>query len=95
MAKALGAVLQTIYGPVSGFVIEGGKGIGRGIANTVAALSGPVTFATYAFGNAISGLASKSASRPETAESSIKSPLPVRVDAFGICRLSGQSLVHP
>jgi hypothetical protein len=50
--------------------------------------------ALTAAGNFLSGLGRR-APRPETTETGIKSPLPPRVDAFGISRLPGSRVTHP
>ncbi len=84
MSKSLGAVLNTLYGPVSGFVINGKEGFSQGINNAVMAARGPYAYGAYVAGAAIGGLA-KSA-KPEQTEMSIKSPIPVKTSGYGTNR---------
>jgi len=84
MAKSLGAVLNTLYGPVSGFVINGKEGFAQGIANAAVAARGPYAYGAYVAGAALGGLA-KSA-KPEQTEMSIKSPIPVKMSGYGTSR---------
>jgi len=67
MAKSLGAVLNTLYGPISGFAINGKQGFMQGLGNATAAASGPVTFGAYVAGAALGGLKSRhERSKPKT-----------------------------
>jgi hypothetical protein len=85
MAKSLGNVLNTLYGPVSGFVINGKEGFSQGITNAVTAYRSPYAYAAYVAGAAIDGLA-KSA-RSEQTETSIKIPIPPKMSGYGTSRL--------
>jgi hypothetical protein len=84
MSKSLGAVLNTLYGPVSGFVINGKEGFSQGVTNAVMAYRGPYAYGAYVAGAAIGGLA-KSA-RSEQTETSIKTPIPPKMSGYGTSR---------
>lgn len=84
MARSIGAII-TIAGAVA---VNAIPGLGQ-------LASAAILVGTAAASAAISSLAGRPTSKPETTESNIKSPLPPRVDAFGISRLPGSSLVHP
>jgi len=84
MAKSLGAVLNTLYGPVSGFAINGKEGFSQGILNSVMAARGPYAYGAYVAGAAIGGLA-KSA-RSEQTETSIKTAIPPKMSGYGTNR---------
>ena len=85
MGKTLGAVLGTLYGPVSGYAVNGSKGFVQGIANATAALSGPVAYGAYV-GGAVLGSLAKSP-RSEQADNAIKMPIPPKTSGYGITRL--------
>ena len=84
MAKSLGAVLNTLYGPVSGFAINGKQGFMQGLGNATAAASGPVTFGAYVAGAALGGL--KKSPRSEQAENAIKMAIPPKTSGYGTNR---------
>lgn len=84
MARTVGAIV-TLAGAVA---VNFLPGIGQ-------LASAAIVVGAAAAGAAITRLGGRSASKPDTTESNLKSPLPPRVDAFGICRLSGSELVHP
>ena len=84
MSKTLGAVLGTLYGPVSGYAINGSKGFVQGLGNATAALSGPATFGAYVAGAALGSL--KKSPRSEQAENAIKMAIPPKTSGYGTNR---------
>jgi hypothetical protein len=86
VSKTLGAVLGTLYGPVSGYAINGGKGFLQGLGNATAAISGPVAFGAYVAGAALGGIARSR--RAEQTETAIKSPVPVKMSGYGTNRIN-------
>jgi hypothetical protein len=87
MGKTLGAIAKTLYGPVSGFIINGKAGAIQGITNAAAALAGPLTYGLYVGAAALQSL--QSLPKPDSVVSAIKNPLPPRVRAYGRSKLFG------
>ncbi|WP_022687191.1 hypothetical protein [Sphingomonas phyllosphaerae] len=88
MAKTIGSVLNTFYGPLSGLVIKGGDGFKQGLMNAGAALGGPTTYAAYVAGSAITAATAPGA-RSETTLASLRTERPARVSAYGAMKRAG------
>lgn len=85
MTKALGGLLNTLYGPLSGAIINGKAGAIQGFQNAAAALAGPVSFGVYAASQVIN--AYQKSSKAEQTETAIRVPVPPRVSGYGLNRI--------
>jgi hypothetical protein len=85
MTKALGGLLNTLYGPLSGAIVNGKAGAIQGFQNAAAALAGPVSFGVYAASQVIN--AYQKSTKAEQTETAIRVPVPPRVSGYGINRI--------
>ncbi len=84
MGRTLGNIIGSLYGPLTGLIVDGGDGFVRGLTNLATAyFGGPV-----AVGLSVLNAAFKpSLPRPDTAVTAIKASRPPRVSAYGVSRL--------
>lgn len=79
----MGKFLRLLYGPISGLIIDGPKGLIQGFENAAAAIAGPLAYGAYV----VSGLLRPGPPKPQQTETAIKNPIPVRVSGYGTNRL--------